>query len=92
MIITNSRDESNVEKGMKDAKFVFYISDDTKQDQWSVMAAKSDVYANHLPGHISKAWFLADGAGCFSSKLNRIVQPFWESWTGIVEEEYRISP
>jgi hypothetical protein len=40
MIITNSRDESNAEQGMKDVKFVFYVSDDTKQDEWLVMAAK----------------------------------------------------
>jgi hypothetical protein len=92
MVISNSRDEFNVERGMKDVKFVFYVTDDTKQDEWSVMAAKSDLYANHLPDHVSKAWFLADGAGCFSSKLNRIIQPCWEAWTGIVEEEYRISP
>jgi hypothetical protein len=29
MIISNSRDESNFEKGMKDVKFVFYVTDDT---------------------------------------------------------------
>jgi hypothetical protein len=77
MIITNSQDESNVEKGMKEVKFVFYVTDDTKQAKWSAMAAKADVYGNHLPDHVSKTWFLANGAGCFSSKLNCIVQPFW---------------
>lgn len=36
VIVTNSRAESNVEKGTKDVKFVSYVSNDTKQDEWLV--------------------------------------------------------
>ena len=92
MIVTNSMDEEDREKGMKDVRFVFMVSDDTIQDEWEVMCAKADIYANHLDQRISKVWFQADGAGCFSSQLNRVAQPLWSWWTGIVEKRYKISP
>ena len=68
------------------------VSDDTLQDEWAVMCAKADIYANHLGEHIEKVWFQADGAGCFSSQLNRIAQPLWQWWFSVSEEHYRISP
>jgi hypothetical protein len=92
MIVTNSKDKDEQNKGMKDVSFVFMVTDDTLQDEWAVMCAKADIYANHLGEHIEKVWCQADGAGCFSSQLNRIAQPLWQSWFGITEEQYRISP
>jgi hypothetical protein len=92
MIVTNSTDEEDQKNGVKDVRFVFMVSDDSVQDEWEVMCAKSDIYTKHLPKHIEKVWFQSDGAGCFSSQLNRIVQPLWSWWTGIVEERYRLSP
>lgn len=46
MIITNSRDEEARAKGEQNVKFCFYVTDDTKQDEWSVLAAKADLYSN----------------------------------------------
>jgi hypothetical protein len=92
MVITNSKDDGERIKGMKDVKFVFMVSDDTLQDEWEVMCGKAYIYSNHLPKEIKNVWFQADGAGCFSSQLNRIVQPFWKWWTGISEQRYRLSP
>ena len=68
------------------------MTDDTLQDEWSVMCAKSEVYSKHIPARCLNVWFLSDGAGCFSSQMNRMVQPLWESWTGIFEQRYMISP
>jgi hypothetical protein len=92
MIISNLRDEESRAAGLKDVRFVMMITDDTLQDEWSVMCAKHEIYSNHLPEFISKVKFQSDGAGCFSSMLNRIVQPLWGAWTGIEEVECRISP
>jgi hypothetical protein len=80
-------------KGMKDTNFVFMVTDSTLQDEWSVLCAKADIYANHLDEQIEKVWLQADGAGCFvAGQLNCVVQPLWQSWSGISEEQYRISP
>ncbi len=49
--------------GMKETIFVFMGSDDTLQDEWAVMCAKTDIYANHLGEHIDKVWFQTHGAG-----------------------------
>ena len=76
----------------KEVKFVMAVSDDTLQDETQVICAKAYVYRNHMPEHINKVWYRSDGAGCFSSKLNRVVQPCWKAWTGIEEEETRLSP
>ena len=54
MIITNSMDEDDRLKGMKDVKFVFMVSDDMLQDEWEVMCAKSHNYSNHLPSQVEK--------------------------------------
>jgi hypothetical protein len=93
MIVMNSKDEEGQNKGMKDISFVFMVTDDTLQDEWAVMCAKVYIHSNHLGEQIEKVWFQAVGAGCFSSQLNHIAQPLWQSWFGSMSEErYRISP
>lgn len=92
MIIINSTIQEERERGIKDVRFALLVTDDTKQDEWSVMCAKSEVYTRYIPDRCSKVWFQADGAGCFSSQLMRCVQPFWQAWTGMVEERNRITP
>jgi hypothetical protein len=57
MIITNSKDDGERIKGMKEVKFVFLVSDETLQDKWEVMSlmcGKSYVYSTHLPKEIKK--------------------------------------
>ena len=68
------------------------VTDDTFQDEQQVLAAKALLYREHLPEHIKKAHFVSDGAGCYKSKLHRTIMPCWETWTGIVELTYRITP
>jgi hypothetical protein len=92
MIIINSMIEDERSRGIKDVRFVLMATDDTKQDEWNVMCAKSEVYKRYIPDHCPKVWFQSDGAGCFSSQLMRTVQPFWHAWTGLCEERYRITP
>jgi hypothetical protein len=67
------------------------ITDDTLQDDWEVACGKSVVYRQYLPKQIKKAIFVADGAGCFRSALQRALQAFWKIWMGIYEITYRIT-
>ena len=76
----------------KDVKFVMAVTDDTLQDEIEVISGKAYVYRNHLPEFITEAQYYSDGAACFSSKLNKLVQPCWKAWTGIEEVECRITP
>jgi hypothetical protein len=80
------------EVGKKDVKFVMMVTDDTLQDEWEVACAKKYIYENELPLHIKQVHFRADGAGCFRSRLHRSIQPYWLSWTGIVESSYTLTP
>jgi hypothetical protein len=76
MIGSNLRDEESRVAGLKDVRFIMMITDDTLQDEWPVMcASKQEIYSNHLPEFILKVKFQSDGAGCFSSMLDRIAQP-----------------
>ena len=68
------------------------VTDDTLQDEKQVLAAKALLYREHLPEHVKKVHFVSDGAGCYKSKLHRTIMPCWETWTGIVELTYRITP
>ena len=68
------------------------VTDDTFQDEQQVLAAKALLYREHLPEHIKKVHLVSDGAGCYKSKLHRTIMLCWESWTGIVELTYRITP
>jgi hypothetical protein len=77
MIISNSKVEEERLKGIKDVKFIFLVTDDTLQNEWRVMCAKSEIYSKHIPKECPYVWFQSDGAGCFSSQLNRVVQPLW---------------
>ena len=70
MVITNSTDPEDKQKGIKDVKFIMMVTDDSLQDEWSVMCAKAEIYRNHLPASIENVWFQSDGAGCFSSMMN----------------------
>jgi hypothetical protein len=90
MLIRNSEDADARAKGLKDVRFVFLVTDDGAQDEWEVICAKAFVFQHYV--QTPKVLSQSDGAGCFSSKLNRIVTPFWEAWTGVVELENRISP
>jgi hypothetical protein len=92
MVIVNSTDPADRQKGIKDVKFIMMVTDDSLQDEWSVMCAKAEIYRNHLPSFIEKVWFQSDGAGCFSSMMNRVVQPYWQTWVGVTEKRFRISP
>jgi hypothetical protein len=71
MIVSNSKVEEERLKGIKDVKFIFLVMDNTLQDEWSVMWAKSEIYSKHIPKECPYVWFQPDGAGCFSSQLNR---------------------
>jgi hypothetical protein len=92
MIVTNSADPEMKADGIKDVTFVMMVTNDSCQDDWAVACGKSYIYQNHLPAHIKKVIFIADGAGCFKSKLHRAIQGFWKVWTGIEEIKYRNTP
>jgi hypothetical protein len=93
MVITNSiTDPEDRQKGIKNVKFIMMVTDDSLQDEWSVMCAKAEIYRNHLPSSIENVWFQSDGAGCFSSMMNRVVQSYWQTWVGVTEKRFRISP
>eukprot|EP00980_Cylindrotheca_fusiformis_P025942 scaffold14950_cov156-Cylindrotheca_fusiformis.AAC.1 len=92
MIVTNPADQALKTKGIKDVKFVMMVTDDSRQDDWAVACGKSYIYQNHLPAAIEKVIFVADGAGCFKSKLHRAIQGFWSKWTGVTEVKFRITP
>eukprot|EP00980_Cylindrotheca_fusiformis_P024057 scaffold11480_cov117-Cylindrotheca_fusiformis.AAC.1 len=92
MIVTNPDDPALKEKGIKDVKFVMMVTDDSCQDDWAVAASKLYIYQNHLPQRVNKAIFVADGAGCFKSKLHRAIQGFWQIWAGVTEIKYRNTP
>lgn len=68
------------------------FTDDTKQDDHAVACAKAEIYRNHLPEHITKVIFRADGAGCFKSAYHRAINKNWKAWVGIEEYVYRITP
>ena len=89
MIVTNPKDEESKAKKMKDVTFV---TNDGLQDDRAVACAKCYIYEECLPDHIKKVIFVADGAGCFKSKLHRAMQGFWKIWTGIDEIKYRLTP
>ena len=67
------------------------LTDDILQDEQAVVCAKLEIYKNHLPAHIKKAIFVADGASCFASKLHRSIQALWGSWVGVEEVVFRIT-
>ena len=92
MIVTNPEDVELKTKGVKDVSFVMLVTNDSLQDDWAVVCAKCYIYKECLPKHIKKVIFVADGAGCFKSKLHRAIQGFWKYWTGIEEIKYRITP
>jgi len=92
MIVTNPKDLETKAKGVKEVSFVMMVTNDGIQDDWAVACAKSYIYKNCLPDHVKKSNFVADGAGCFKSKLHRAIQPLWKSWTGIEEELLRLTP
>jgi hypothetical protein len=54
MIVTNSKDVEEQNKGMQDVSFVFMVIDDTLQDERAGMCAKADIYSNHLGEQIEK--------------------------------------
>jgi hypothetical protein len=89
MLISNSPDPEAREKGLKDVKMVMLVTNDSLQCEHAVACSKHFVYTNHVK--TPKVKYQSDGAGCFSSKLNRILQPFWQDWTGVQEVEFRIS-
>ena len=91
MIITNSTDEEEKSKGIKNVIFVMMFTDDCLQDEQEVACAKAIVYQKYLPSHIKKARFTADGAGCFKGQCQHAFQPFWKIWMGIDEVSYRIT-
>ena len=91
MMMWNSADPEERARGIKEVRFVMMLTDDSLQDEWSVVCAKQEIYTNHLPKHIKKSIFVADGASCFASKLHRALQPLWQSWVGIVEVGLRIT-
>lgn len=92
MIVTNPKDIEAKAKGVKDVTFVMMVTNDGTQDDWAVACGKAYIYQNHLPDYIKKVIFIADGAGCFKSKLHRAIQGFWKVWTGIEEKKYRLTP
>eukprot|EP00980_Cylindrotheca_fusiformis_P023019 scaffold10054_cov140-Cylindrotheca_fusiformis.AAC.10 len=92
MIVTNPTDPNLKADGIKDVTFVMMVTDDSRQDDWAVACGKSYIYQNHLPHAIKKVIFVADGAGCFKSKLHRAIQGFWANWTGVTEVKYRNTP
>jgi hypothetical protein len=92
MIASNASDEESRAKGINEVTFVMMITDDCLQDDWEVPYAKSVLYKEYLPAHVTKVHFVSDGAGCFKSMLHRALQPFWKLWTGIDEVTYRITP
>jgi hypothetical protein len=92
MITTNSSDEADKAKGIKNVSFVMMVTDDCLQDEHEVACAKKTIYEKYLPPHVKKVCFTADGAGCFKSQYHRAFQPFWKVWTGKDEISYRITP
>jgi hypothetical protein len=92
MITTNSLDEDDKAKGIKQVSFVMMVTDDALQDEHEVACAKSIIYKQYLPPHVRKVRFTSDGAGCFKSQFHRSFQPFWKLWTGIDEISNRITP
>ena len=92
MIITNPLDADLNAKGMKDVTFAMMVTNDGRQDAWAVQCAKSYIYETMLPKRIKKAIFVADGAGCFKNILHRASQGFWQTWTGIEEIIFRLTP
>ena len=92
MIVTNPKDEESKTKKMKDVTFVMLVTNDGMQDDWAVACAKSYIYEECLRDNIKKVIFVADGAGCFKSKLHRAIQGMWKIWTGIDEIKYRLTP
>ena len=72
MIISNAVDDATVqEKGIKEVQFAMMFTDDTKQDDQAVASAKREIYSNHLPDHVDRVIFCADGASCFKSAFHR---------------------
>jgi hypothetical protein len=92
MIVSNSTDEEQRAKGIKEVNFVMMVTDDGLQDEWEVACAKKVVYTDYLPDHVKKVHFVSDGAGCFKSQFHRAFSPFWKCWTGIDEVSIRITP
>ena len=78
MIVTNPEDVELKTKGVKDVSFVMLVTNDSLQDDWAVVCAKCYIYKECLPKHIKKVIFVADGAGCFKSKLHCAIQGLWK--------------
>jgi hypothetical protein len=90
MVITNSQDASDG----KDVCFFILLTDDSKQDETNVAAAKMALYKELLPKavpHVTQVLFRSDGAGCFRSSFLHAIMPMWKEWTGIDEVSYRVS-
>jgi hypothetical protein len=92
MITTNALNKADKLQGVKDVQFVFMVTDDCLTDAWEVACAKTTLYEEFLPDHVTRVRFWSDGAGCFKSKTHRVFQPFWKHWTGVDEIELRITP
>jgi hypothetical protein len=92
MITVNRKDPDKKAKGMKDVSFVMMVTEDALQDKHEVACAKAVLYSQYLPEHITKVWFVLDGAGCFKSQFHQAFQPFWKIWTGIDKISYQITP
>ena len=88
MVISNVPGDSNE----KNVTFHFFLTDDTTQDSTSVNAAKSLLYEKFLPSHVKEVHFRADGAGCFSSNIAKILTFYWERFCGVKEISNRQSP
>jgi len=76
----------------KEVAFHFFLTDDTTQDNTSVLAAKKILYDKCLPLHVKEVLFRADGAGCFSSNLSKVAMAYWHKWSNIKEISNRQSP
>jgi hypothetical protein len=89
MVIYNSPDDDSNQRLVS---FHFFLTDDTTQDSTSVNSAKHLLYKEFLPSHVKEVFFRADGAGCFSSNISKILSLYWEKFCGVKEVSNRQSP
>jgi hypothetical protein len=74
MLIMNSSNPEAREKGLKDVRMIILVTNDSLQREHAIACTKHFIYTNHVK--TPKVKYQSDGAGFFSSKLNRILQPF----------------
>jgi hypothetical protein len=87
MLITNSSDPVAREKGLKDVRMIMLVTNDSLQCEHANACTKQFIYTNHVK--TPKVKYQSNGTGCFSSKLNHILQPLWEDcWKGVREVEF----